>query len=223
MTKSRRILAPRRAWSEFELAVMRMHYPQTIAADLAELFNRPVYTVYAKAKKLGLEKSPAFLASSASGRTGHDDRGRGGQFRPGLVPANKGRKFPGTGTATTFKKGQVSVNTMPIGSYRVNADGFVERKFAQVPGPYTRRWIPVHRDVWIAANGPIPAGHVIAFKPGKRTTNPEEISLEILECITYADNLRRNSFHNRGPEIAKIVQLRGAITRQINKRLKESQ
>lgn len=189
MTKSRGLIAPRRSWSDYELEVLRMHYPITTAANLAELFNRPVYTVYAKAKKLGLAKSPEFLASPASGRTGFDGRGQGGQFRPGLVPANKGKKFPGRVTETTFKKGQVSVNTMPIGSYRVNADGFVERKFAQVPGPYTKRWIPVHREVWIAANGPIPAGHVIAFRPGKRTTDPAEISLEILECITYADNL----------------------------------
>lgn len=223
MTKSRSLIAPRRVWSEFELEVMRKHYPITSAANLAELFNREIYTVYAKAKRLGLAKSPEFLASPASGRTGFDGRGQGGQFRKGLVPANKGKKFPGRVTPTTFQKGQVSVNTMPIGSYRVNADGFVERKFAQVPGPYTKRWIPAHREVWIAANGPIPAGHVIAFKPGKRTTDPAEISLEILECLTFAENLRRNSFHRHGPEIAKIVQLRGAITRQINKRLKESQ
>lgn len=223
MTKSRSLIAPRRAWSDFELEVMRKHYPITSAANLAELFDREIYTVYAKAKRLGIAKSAEFLASAASGRTGFDGRGQGGQFRPGLVPANKGKKFPGTGSATTFKKGQVSVNTMPIGSYRVNADGFVERKFAQVPGPYTKRWIPLHRELWIAANGPIPAGHVIAFKRGARTTDPAEISLEILECLTFAENLQRNSFHRHGPEIAKIVQLRGAITRQINKRLKESQ
>ena len=30
--------------------------------------------------------------------------------------------------------------------------------------------------------------------------------------------MRRNSAHNRGPEIARLIQLKGAITRQINKR-----
>ena len=223
MTKSLGLIAPRRAWSEFELAVMQLHYPITAAANLAELFNREVYTVYAKAKKLGLAKSPEFLASPASGRTGFDGRGQGGQFRKGLVPANKGKKFPGRVTPTTFQKGQVSVNTMPIGSYRVNADGFVERKFAQVPGPYTKRWIPVHREIWITANGPIPDGHVIAFKPGLKTTDPALVTLERLDCITHAENMARNTFHRFGPEVAKVVQLRGAITRQINKRLKESQ
>jgi hypothetical protein len=31
--------------------------------------------------------------------------------------------------------------------------------------------------------------------------------------------MRRNSYHQYGPEVAKAVQLRGAITRQINKRI----
>lgn len=227
MTKSRNLIAPRRAWSDFELAVMRMHYPNTIAGDLAELFNRPVYSVYAKAKKLGLEKSPEFLASPASGRTGHDERGQGGQFRPGIVPKNKGKKFPGRTSSTSFQKGRAAHearNYLPIGSLKIADGGYLVRKVTDDPTLVpARRWVAVHRLLWIEANGPIPDGHVITFKPGTRTTVLEEIVLENLECISLADNCRRNSFHNHGPEIAKVVQLRGAITRQINKRLKESQ
>lgn len=33
--------------------------------------------------------------------------------------------------------------------------------------------------------------------------------------------MRRNTVHNLPPELAKVVQLRGAINRQINKRAKE--
>ena len=36
--------------------------------------------------------------------------------------------------------------------------------------------------------------------------------------VTRAELMRRNSVHNRGPEIARIHQLKGAIMRQINKR-----
>ena len=216
-----------RAWSEFELEVMRLHYPITTAANLAELFNREVSSVHRKANKLGLAKREGFAADVARERMTADHPARAHVFPKGHAPANKGLRRPGWTAGdmarTQFKKGQVSVNTMPIGSYRVNGDRFVERKFAQAPGPYTNRWIPLHREIWIAANGPVPKGFVIAFKPGMKTTAPELVTLDRIECISLADNCRRNSFHNRGPEIAKIVQLRGAITRQINKRLKASQ
>lgn len=218
-----------RAWSEFELEVMRMHYPTTLAADLAELFNRGLAGVHGMAKKMGLAKSREWIAATARERIESDPNhgSRRARIQKGNVPANKGLRRPGWVAGdmarTQFKKGGVSTNTMPVGSYRVNGDGFVERKFAQAPGPYMNRWIPLHREIWIAANGPVPKGFVIAFKPGMKTTSPELVTLDRIECISLADNCRRNSFHNHGPEIAKIVQLRGAITRQINKRLKESQ
>lgn len=216
-----------RTWSDFELAVLRMHYPITTAANLAELLDRQVSSVHRKANKLGLAKREGFAADLARERMTLDHPARAHVFPKGHAPANKGLRRPGWSVGdmarTQFKKGQVSVNTMPIGSYRVNSDGFVERKFAQAPGPYMNRWIPLHREIWIAANGPVPKGFVIAFKPGLKTIDPELVTLDRIECISLADNCRRNSSRNHGPEIAKIVQLRGAITRQINKRLKESQ
>lgn len=223
MTKSRGVARPRRAWSEFELAVLRAHYAHTVAADLAELFNRPLPSIYAKAKKLELSNSGDFYASPASGRT-NGVRGASARFQKGHAPANKGLRRPGWAPGemarTQFKKGQVAANYMPPGSHRINADGYLDRKLRD-DGPPQDRWKPVHRLLWIEANGPVPAGHVIAFKPGMRTAVLEEISLERVECISLADNCRRNSFHNYGPEMSKVVQLRGAITRQINRRLKE--
>lgn len=215
-----------RAWSEFELAVMHLHYPITTAANLAELFNRPLSAVHRKANKLGLAKRDGFAADVARERMTADHPARQHQFGKGHEPANKGLRRPGWSAGdmarTQFKKGGISTNTMPIGSFRVNGDGFVERKFAQVPGPYMNRWIPLHREIWIAANGPVPKGFVIAFKPDMKTTDPELVTLDRVECISLADNCRRNSFHRYGPEVVKVVQLRGAITRSINHRLKES-
>ena len=39
-----------------------------------------------------------------------------------------------------------------------------------------------------------------------------------LRVFTRAELMRRNTCHNHGPEIAQVIQLRGAVTRQINKR-----
>ena len=68
MTKHLGIMAPRRAWSEFEVEVLRMHYATTLTHLLAELFRRPEGQVYAQAHRIGLHKAEEFQATSASGR-----------------------------------------------------------------------------------------------------------------------------------------------------------
>jgi hypothetical protein len=128
--------------------------------------------------------------------------------------------------ATQFKKGQMAGaaqhNYKPIGTLRINAEGVLERKVTDDPNIYpARRWVSVARLVWEAANGPIPAGHLVRFKPGMATTDPDLVTLDRLECITRVENMRRNSVHTiYPPEVAHLVQLRGALNRQINKRAK---
>lgn len=79
------------------------------------------------------------------------------------------------------------------------------------------RRVPLQRYIWEQSNGPIPAGHNIIFKD-RNTLN---CNLDNLEMVSNADLLNRNSAHRFGPEIFKIIQLRGALNRQINKRLKQ--
>ena len=226
MTKSRGLIAPRRAWSEFELAVMRMHYPDTLTRDLAELFSRAEHTVHAKARAMGVRKSQAFL----SGPMGHQldgHRGKGMRFQKGNKPWSAGTKGVAgqheNSRRTQFAKGRPAAearNYVPIGTLRINVDGYLERKFTDDPALFpVRRWIAVHREVWIAANGPVPEGHVIVFKKGRRSAVEAEITLDALECITRGELALRNKYPK---ELQQIAQLRGAITRQINKRLKES-
>jgi len=202
-------------------------YPTAVVAGALDLSYSAVAQ---KAAKLGLRKSSAFLASDLAGRVqrGHQDpRMIGTRFQAGLVPWNKGTKGMAgqhaNSRATQFKAGQAPVNEMPIGSHRLTWQGsgrtqkVLERKVNDLPGPNHVRWHPVHRIVWEAANGPVPAGHLIAFKPGMRTVVLEEITLDRLECITRAENLRRNQPRSRDPELARLVQLKGAIARQVNR------
>lgn len=81
----------------------------------------------------------------------------------------------------------------------------------------------MHRLVWEAANGPVPAGHIVVFKPGMRTVVLEEITLDRVELITRAENARRNHPRSRDPELGRLVQLKGAITRQVNRIAREAQ
>jgi len=74
----------------------------------------------------------------------------------------------------------------------------------------------VHHLVLLEAGREVPPGHALVFRDGDK----RNFALDNLELVTRGDLMRRNSYHNYGPEIAAAVQLKGAIMRQINKRMK---
>jgi hypothetical protein len=95
--------------------------------------------------------------------------GRTGRFHKGQP------RTPGSGAKgpnrTSFKKGCMSGaaqhNYVPIGSFRVSKDGYLERKVTDDPSlAPARRWVGVHRLNWEAAHGPIPDGHCVCFIDG---------------------------------------------------------
>lgn len=61
----------------------------------------------------------------------------------------------------------------------------------------------------------MPVGHIIIFKPGMRTTDASLITIDRVECITLAENMRRNMLHRYPQEIVRAIQLRGALNRRI--------
>jgi hypothetical protein len=101
----------------------------------------------------------------------HDlKNGRDCRIRPGNVPFNKGRRgycAPGSEKGW-FKPGQKPFNTMPLGSERINAYGYVEIKYSEKSGPPNNRWKGKHVLIWEKANGPVPEGHVVIFADGNR-------------------------------------------------------
>lgn len=211
-------------WTSKQIDTLAKLYPDHTAKEISVVLDRAVSAIYRKAKQLGLSKTAEFYASPKSGRT-DGQRGAAGRFQKGLVPHNKGIRRPGWAPGrmadTQFKKGSMSGaaqhNYVPIGSLRVTRYGALERKVTDDPNIYpARRWRPVAHLVWEAANGPIPSGHVVRFKPGMHTTVEAEITLDRLECITYAENMRRNSLHRYPKEIMRAIQLRGALNRRIN-------
>lgn len=214
----------RKPWTDQDIERLRTLYPGSPTRDLAILFDRSIRSVYEKANQIGLKKTREFLASGLAGRL---DGVRGGatRFKPGQVPANKGLRRPGWAPGhmaeTQFKPGQMPHNTREVGEYRITADGYLQQKIGAAKGSNSKRWRGVHELVWIAANGPLPPGHIVVFKPGMRTTELAAITLDKVECISWAENMRRNSYHNLPKPLAQIVQLRGALNRKINRLTKE--
>jgi hypothetical protein len=224
----------RRFWRADEIALLASMYPECHTEDVAAWLECPVKRVYAAAKARGIRKSPEFLASETAGRIQRgrsDPRMVATQFRPGQKSWNKGVKGS-TGLhencrRTQFKPGRLAHearNYVPLGSHRLSKDGYLERKVTDDPSIFpARRWIAVHRLVWEAAHGPIPKGHAVCFKAGQRTAVWEDITADRLECIPRAELARRNHPRERSPELAKLVQLKGAITRQVNRIAREAQ
>jgi hypothetical protein len=91
-------------------------------------------------------------------------------FRPGQVPFNKDRKgyCPPGCEKGWFKPGHAPSNTVPVGSERINACGYVEMKYSEKSGSPKNRWKGKHVLIWEKANGPVPKGHAVIFADGNR-------------------------------------------------------
>lgn len=210
----------RKPWTQFDDNCLASLYANTHNQVLADFLGRTEPAISNRATKLGLLKSADYIARSST------------RFKPGLVPWNSGLKgwdSGGRSATTRFKAGEMhgaaQHNYKPIGSLRISAYGHLERKVTDDPNLYpARRWVPVSRLVWEAERGPIPAGYVVRFKDGMHTTNEADITTDRLECISQSENMRRNSYHNNyPPEVARLVQLKGAINRQVNRIAREQE
>ena len=59
--------------------------------------------------------------------------------------------------------------------------------------------------------------------PGRKTTDPALITLDALELVTRAELMARNTVQNLPKPLAQLVQLRGALKRQITRRARATE
>lgn len=127
--------------------------------------------------------------------------------------------------ATQFKPGSLPHNTKPIGYERLSKSGYIEVKVKMRPTalPDGKRcndnFVPKHKLVWEAANGPVPEGCIVVFKDG----NKQNVSLENLACITRGQNAVMNQAHIRcdNPEAFDVCLAMADIKSAVSKRKKE--
>lgn len=199
-----------KAWSASEVDELRRLYPTERTQRVAEIMGRSIASIQMQAFDLGLSKVV-----------------RHERFVQGMTPWNKGTSYQagGRSTETRFKKGSRTGaalhNYRPIGSLLLNKEGSLMRKVSET-GQRRKDWRSVASIVWESAHGPIPEGCIVVFRKGMKTIVEAEVTLDRLECITRAENAHRNHPRNHDPELGRLVQLKGAINRQVNRIAREA-
>lgn len=100
-----------------------------------------------------------------------------GQFSPAHVPHNKGKKgICAAGCEKGwFKKGHVSTNSRPIGSERIDKDGYTMIKTAE-----PNVWKLKQKVIWKQHYGEIPNGYKVIFLDG----NKENFDIRNLKLVS---------------------------------------
>lgn len=211
----------RRPWTATDDRVLRRRFPKETAAAIAGDLGRGVSCVYQRAHKLGLTKADGWASECTRKRwaEGRHENSRMHQFRKGQVPPNKGLRRPGWAPgrmrATMFKPGQRPKTWVPIGTEVVDRDGYRKRKVRDdAPSGQSRfNWVYCHVALWEEHLGPVPPKHCVVFKNRDKT----DIRIDNLACISLRANMRRNTLHNYPKSIVRLIQMRGALNRQINR------
>ncbi len=222
-----------RTWTEDEDETLRINWPRFPAFLIAHVLGRGRASIYRRAAQLGLKKADDFYTQPRARLWNgtEEPASVAARFKPGQAPPNKGLRRPGWASGrmkeTQFKKGRPaseSRNYVPIGTEKVDRKrGVLMRKMTDDRSIFpAQRWRPVHVMVWEQEHGKVPAGHIVVFRPGLKALAAAEITADRLELVTMAENMRRNSFHNRyPPEIKELIRLKARITRRVNARTKE--
>lgn len=202
--------------TEDDIEYIREHYATMSTQEIGEARGMSKTTIAGIAQRLGLHKTREWIAERARLRSSDPNHGgRATRFQVGGVSPNKGRKIEewmspegiANSSRTRFKKGRPSQNIRPVGSERVNVDGYIEIKIAE-----PSKWHQKQRVVWEAEHGPVPDGYMVSFIDG----NKQNCALSNLRLMTRADNLRRTSLHNYPDEVREVIHMRAVLRRHIN-------
>ncbi len=199
-------------WTPEEEAYLRLHYAGTKTQTIADHLGRSLGKVYAKADCMDLNKSPAFMASEASGRMRRPlHGGKAHWFKPGHTSHNKGMKgvcYPGSEKGH-FSKGNRPHNYKEVGSLRINSEGYIDIKLADG----FHQWFLLARYNWFMHTGHWTASNeCIWYKNGDK----HDVDFPNLELITRREHMQRTTLHRLPPEMVQVILQRGRLNRAIN-------
>lgn len=139
-----------------------------------DLFNDEVTRRFNE--KFGLNKTEAAIKNQRVKYKIYS--GARNYWDPGHEPWNKGKTgFMGP-NETSFKKGQMPHNWVPIGSERITKNGYIQIKVQE--GKFQQNWRGKHILIWEKHNGPLPKGHAIIFGDGDN----RNFDIDNLICVS---------------------------------------
>ena len=192
------MIRPYKKYSTNELAFIEKHYPTKDNAWIGEKLNRTVMQITSTAKRYGFKKGYCC------------------RFKSGHTPANKGKKMPRELREkvkhTFFQTGHIPKTYRPVGSERINVDGYIEIKIAD-----PNKWDQKHRVVWRQHNGEIPHLFNVQFKDNNRLN----CNIDNLYLISRQKQMIQNSIIRYPPELRTSLRSLRKLNNLITKKIKK--
>jgi hypothetical protein len=190
-------------YTEEEIQFLRDNVTGRSRAELTKLFNERFNLALTENQIAGALKNRKLV-------TGRDCR-----FRPGQAPHNKGTKgLQRGGEETQFKPGQIPWNYKPVGTERVNTDGYTEIKVAD-----PKTWKGKHIIIWEEANGPVSKGYVVIFANGdKGNVVPENL---LLVSRAQLAQMNRNHLIKNDAELTRTGMVIADVLLKIGERKRQ--
>jgi hypothetical protein len=211
----------RKLWTAADDWMLRAYYPHIRTQALALRLDHAYSSTSTRARLLGVRKSSDFMAAMLR-ECGMQalQSGAATRFQRGIVPVNKGLRRPGYSIGrgrmreTQFTKGHVSLNTMPLWSFRW-VDGYIMLKTGAKHAPPNDGWEYVHKLIWEQANGPLPKWTEarLWWKDGDHANN----SLSNLKLVIGRDHVARTTIHTLPAPLKAVILLKGALKRRIRR------
>jgi hypothetical protein len=205
-----------------QLDELKRDYPSTLGSELAERYGCPLSVIYNAAQRFGMKKDVEFIRETARLRFAEDHPARKFWIKKGTVSRNKGKKQTEFMSPEAFErvkrhrfqKGHLPVNTLYDYAITERRDSCTGRIYKYIRTGLAK-WVPYQRYLWEQKYGEIPKGYNIQFKDG----NSLNCTIDNLYMISQRDQLvNENSSRVRYPdEVRQLIQLKGVLTRQINK------
>lgn len=199
-----------------DIAYIVEHYATMSSYEIAAKLDMSKTTVTAVAYRHGIRKSREWIAERARMRTLDPNHGgRAYLFQKGHTPHTKGKRAEewmspeglARSAASRFKKGQRPSTWKPLGSERINVDGYIEVKVAE-----GKPWRHKHRLMWEEEHGAVPDGYMVSFIDG----NKQNCALSNLKLVARADAMRQNSVANYPDDVREVIHMRAVLKRHIN-------
>ena len=143
-----------RSFSNDQRDWVTVNYPKMPLRELTAAFNATFGTEKTECQLRAFTRNHKIL----SGRTG--------QFKAGEKSWNAGIKgwcAGGNSISTRFKPGETPKNHRPVGSERVNVDGYIEVKVSE-----PNKWRLKQRVTWEQHHGPLKDGELVWFRDNDR-------------------------------------------------------